>query len=313
MSYRKWQGTTLVETMLVLVVAAMIIYMLLQYTIQRAEQRRVERTAMQMQQILAAAQAYYSLNGNWPSSAQLQDFVTPGLLNSSPWGGGAYLTRIAPATGINQFYVYTTITSTSQKSRLLAAQVAGLLPMGFVTGAGATPPVVSLCIGVSCRVVGMANVPPQMLNRARGITWSGLVRHGGCIPMIPCPSGTTPQVMVMPAGISGVNDRSSASIYPISSFTAYAKGPVGPGVRPPYCDLPATFTTEITTHCEVFESTFGHWRACAKVITEKGDVAETRGNIWPGNEWGNYITLLAVTRCTTTGEASGGGFTVFTN
>ncbi len=331
---RKMQhGATLVEAMLVLVVASMIIYMGLQYTIQKSEQNRIDRTALQMQQVLHAALAYHVTNGRWPSTpniSSLSTFLTPGMV--SPWGGQPYQTAVTATGTTNMFYVHTAITSTTPgKAAAYARIIAGLLPMSYMTASspvGSAPPAVTACTSATttCRVVAAINPPGQSTTNARGINWAGLVRHGGCVPVPACPvdeNGNTmiPQVMVVPVSISGVNGPGDNSInggintdvYPISNFTAYARGPAAPGVEPPHCVGTWANNAACRTHADPGMG-LGYWRACVQIVTEKGNVVATRtGSGLNAVAWGKHVALLAMTRCTTSTEPDGGGFTVFTN
>jgi len=64
----KVTGFTLIEMLLVLIIVSMIIYMGLGYLQQRTVQIRMDRTSLQMQQILNAGMAYYIANSTWPAN-----------------------------------------------------------------------------------------------------------------------------------------------------------------------------------------------------------------------------------------------------
>src|SRR5688572_16769733 len=62
----KKAGFTLIEILLVLVIASALLLMLIGYTTQKADELRRDYAALQMQQILNAALAYYVTKGSWP-------------------------------------------------------------------------------------------------------------------------------------------------------------------------------------------------------------------------------------------------------
>src|SRR3990167_4197367 len=59
-------GFTLLEMLLVLVIVAALLVIGMNYMQQKATAMRIDRTALQMQQILNAGLAYYVSNGKWP-------------------------------------------------------------------------------------------------------------------------------------------------------------------------------------------------------------------------------------------------------
>lgn len=304
-------GYSLIELLLVLVVVSMILFISLNYSVKKAEQDRIDRTVTQMQQILNAALAYYVANNAWPTSlAVLTPTYLPATLNS-PWGGVAY----SVANTNNMFYVYVpVVTTTAGRATAIANSIAGLLPLSYTSTSATAPPAVAACgaASLTCRVVAAVNVPGQNLSMAGSVNYAGLYHHGGCVPKIACPADATgtpmvPQIMVVPVSVSGVNDAGSSNVYPISSFTAYAMD--NNSLSPPACSG-GTFIA-----CPVAAPNTGvtqYWRVCLQVVTESGNVAST--NTGTGaSAWGQYVTLLALTRCASTTEPDGGGFSVFTD
>ena len=258
----KLQGFTLIEILLVMVVVSSLIYMGIGYLQQRTEYTRIDRTALQMQQLLNGALSYYVANGQWPANfACLQgtggaactvQYVTPTLTNS-PFN----TTYCGSTFGTPNFYFATQISAGSLATAQADANIlAGRLPLAYVTSTNpctaVTPPPPSACTGgavvsgvssnPNCYVVSMVNIPGQNLNNASAITFAGLYHNGGCIPVPTCPvdaSGKTmtPEVFIVPVSVSGVNDvgTNNSNVYPISSFTAYATGTPTGGTNPPLC------------------------------------------------------------------------------
>src|SRR5580704_3955793 len=101
------KGFTLIEMLLVLVIVSSLIYMLFGYVQQKTMQMRIDRTSLQMQQILNAGLSYYVGNGKWPVSVgtaynltanpsagtnllQTNGYLPKGVTIASPFGGGNY-------------------------------------------------------------------------------------------------------------------------------------------------------------------------------------------------------------------------------
>jgi len=338
----KIKGFTLVEILLVLVIISSVIYMLLSYMQQKTLQMRIDRTTLQMQQILNAGLAYYVGFGTWPLPAAgtaVDITATPGnLLQSSgylpsnvtivsPWGGAHYSIYTDPANKL--FYVYTSITSPTSGAASAAGNViAGTLPMAYTTKTNATPPQAgTACVAAdtTCYVVSSITIPGQNLNSNAGnVNFAGLYRHGGCVPVPTCPTDPatgvtpTPEVFIVPVSVTGLNDPNSGAIYPISSFTAYA---MDASASPNPCKF-SSIQPDCTTNTVGSAPPSGlYWRACLSVVTEKGNVQATNqnstspgsGNTGFGTDYGANVTLMAITRCPKPGEPSGSNFTVYSN
>lgn len=326
-------GITLVEMLLVLTIISMMLYMGIGYFQNRTESIRIDRTSMQMQQILNAALAFYVLNGRWPTAlSELQgNYLPPAFLPYvSPWGG-AYNIAVrtdtaSPATFPPQFYVWTSIPG--NKGMVNAMAVSTSLPLSYTSAStgtpGSTPPLaVNSCsaFSLACSVVASVQIPGQNLNNARAVNFAGLYHHGACVPVPQCPvdsNGTTmtPQIMVVPVSVSGVNDTGSNNVYPISSFTAYATGDNGTGVPngvfPPACRGAGASYSVGGGNCTASNNgpaASAYWRVCTQVVTERGDVAVTRAD----TALGSQLTVLAITRCAVNNEPAGSNFNVFSN
>jgi prepilin-type N-terminal cleavage/methylation domain-containing protein len=325
--HKREVGFTLIEILLVLVVVSMMIYGALLFYQQRTLQSHIDRTAAQMQQILNAALSYYLLNGAWPANiACLQGQGDPTLCKIaflpaalvSPWGGVAYQT-VASTDGA-LYYVYTTVsTVTAGSAPAIAESIAGSLPISYTSsdpGSATTPPnQTTVCkpTMTSCTVAASVNIPGNNLNNARAINFAGLYRNGGCVPVPQCPvdyqSGyqMTPQIFVVPISVSGFNDSSGSTqnVYPISSFTAYATGPALAASVPSCTNKSSTGSTSCGAISNA-NPTQQYWRACLQIVTEKG-VLDTSSR----PDWGDQVTVLAVTRCAVSNENAGSPFTVY--
>lgn len=327
-------GFTLIEMLLVLVIASMIIYLAIGYIQQKTLTTRIDITTLQMQQVLNAGLSYYISNSNWPASVTcLQgtgvgcsvQYLPSNLV--SPWGNNYLL--VTPSTK-PLLYVYTQITSAtaSGSAAAVANTIAGKLPLAYTTSATPNPPTAGApCTNTSttCYVVASVNIPGQNLNNATAVNFAGLYSHGGCVPVPQCPvdangNTMTPEVVIVPVSVSGLNDPNSANVYPISSFTAYAKGPPAanpPG--PPACDNGTQIACQPVNAPTTYTPTY--WRACLQVVTEKGDVSQTNTVANGGTPsvgpppttfpWGGNVTLMAITRCAVKNEPSGSPLTVF--
>jgi prepilin-type N-terminal cleavage/methylation domain-containing protein len=308
----KEKGFTLIELLLVMVIISIIIYASIGYIQQKLQQMRIDRTSTQMQQILNAGLAYYVANGSWPTAlTDLQGTYLPpsSVKLVNPWGNSYQISSTAQL-----FYVWTQTTTVTTSSASAAANViAGTLPLAYTSPTAGTPPPAgtSCTTQNSCYVVASVNIPGQNLNNARAVNFAGLYHHGACVPVPSCPvdaNGNTmsPQIFVVPVSVSGLNDTNSGSpanqnVYPISSFTAYA---TSPATNPNAC----TGGTQVS--CSPINPVAGatYWRVCLQVVTEKGTVSSnTSAN------WGQYVTLMAITRCAISNEPSGSGFTVYSN
>lgn len=309
------KGFSLIEILIVLVIISGLIWASIGYMQQRSQQMRIEKMSAQMQQILNAALSYYVVNGTWPTSINCLRGVSPCSVIYLPptvpmvslFGGTDY--DVYSTSSL--FYLSTMISSvapgasTSPTQGNIARAIAGTLPLGYVTGGTLVP--ATPCVTGNCRVVAVINVPGQNTNNARNVAFAGLYHHGGCVPVPTCPvdaNGTTmtPQVMIAPVSVSGINDTDSDNVYPISSFTGYA---TGPATNPPAC---GTLGAQVA--CSPIQASTTYWRACMQVVTEKGDVATTNAGAGV-NTWGAKVTLLALTRCAVTNEPAGSPFTVY--
>jgi len=314
---KNYHGFTLIETLLVLVIISMIIFSGLGYLRQRTLQMRMDRVSLQMQQILNAGLAFYVTNNKWPQ--QLSDlqgtYLPPTTVPlKNPWGQ----LYVVDGTNVEKLIVYTsTVSASSSEASTAANVIAGMLPMSYtsttVPSASATP--TACTTQTTCYIVSSVNIPGQNLNNARAINFSGLYKHGACVPVPQCPvdvtgNTMTAQVFVAPVQVAGTYDgglsTSNPNVYPISSFSAYATPKVPAGNNPVSC------TGGKAPDCSALDGgTVGHWRVCVQVVTERGVVSDNSAATPPSPNWGDNQTIMALTRCVTNNEPAGSPFNIY--
>ncbi len=338
-------GFTLLEMLLVLVIISAIITAILGYTLQKTDELRRDRAALQMQQILNAGMAYYIDHSKWPTNPnnnnnnlgtcdpqnnsdltllqqgnylpQYKNINLPlGVINN-PWGQ-PYSINCDPKA--NTFIVKTTIppgTTSSTGSENTANILAGRLPMATVTGTPATT------------VVAQVNIPGQDLNNARAVNYADIYHSGGCVPVPTCPgipsspTATTqtvmvPQIFVIPVSVSGSNDPTPSpgpgpnppspvvNVYPISSFTAFALGPSDPDTNPPPCNSVTGGSGDSASLAQCSNTTGDFKSGFWRVCL---NVVTERGAVTPDSSdqpsTFSMGSILAITRCAPQNEPTG--------
>jgi prepilin-type N-terminal cleavage/methylation domain-containing protein len=312
---KKQSGVTLLEMMLVMVIAAAMVSMLIGYVQQKTAEMRRDRVALQMEQILNAGLAYYVNKTTWPVTTapncpagtetinilQTQGYLPTGTI-VNPWGKTFNITCNA-ATGT--FSVSTDVTKTYEANIL-----AGRVPMASIAGTVVT---------------AMVSIPGQNLNNARAVNFAGMYKSGGCVPAPKCPMNMKPAIFVIPTSVTGYNDPmtidpwtgtpNAANMYPITSFTAFARGD---GNGDPTAGAPqdcATKTSPNWISCDVAEAGTQYWRVCLAIITEKGVVYPSASESLPTLHGANMGSILAITRCVPNAGVEtphGSSFNVFT-
>lgn len=327
MNQQEIKGFTLLETMLVLAIMGGILVLAINYGSRQLAQYKRDKTAIQVQQILNAGLAYYTTYGTWPGGTCT--YASNSTSNSTAWSNlsGLIAAGYLP-TGLsvnsfgynfsitcdsvtnNVFYVITRL-----NNRANALVIAGQLPIAYLSDQYGNPN------SSGTYVTAQVTTPGQNLNNARSVNFSGIYHHGACVLVPNCPgynpatnactSGAncmTPQIMVAPVSASGVNDAGSNNVYPITSFTAYAYGPASSpmdcqtGTVPTACSFGAT---------GIPNASGVYWRVCLQVVTQKGIVATTNTGTGSG-AWGQYASMMVITRCTPPNEPYGSDFSVFT-
>jgi prepilin-type N-terminal cleavage/methylation domain-containing protein len=328
------KGFTLIEMLLVLVVASGMMVMFITYTQQKAGQFRRDKTALQIQEVLNAGMTYYVANGFWPHQPSHTDYfvfqselVTKNYL-PSPFRADPYVNAVSDYGNNN--YLLSDDTKTfkvfAPVPTLLEAQIiAGMVPGGFVRTSGAN----------IFYAAGQVSIPGQNLNNARSVNFANIYSSGGCVPAPVCPATMVPQILLTPVSVSGVYETPTCSsssdpttctnviTYPVSSFTAYAKGtgannlPIAPGSgNPTNCDGSGGSACSLPGSAPLDPATTKYWRACLGVFTSKGKVAPS-ANSNQGRLMGN---ILAITRCapanstgTITESPTGSPISVYSN
>ncbi len=240
------------------------------------------------------------------------------------------------------FYVATAVSTPVD-----ALIIAGGLPMAYITTpasvtSNAAPPAQdAACTSppyTGCtEVVSSVNIPGQNLNNARSVNFAGIYYSGSCVPAPNCPAGMTPSIMVVPASVAGVNGNPTcqgtsasgaydpvgsnannsckANLYPLTAFSAFARGgdtstpggPVAPGNAgsggPNDCTISGTpspapcwqsYSNGTPTY--ITDQTTNYWRVCLAVQTQDGGV--TILNNSNAIQWGKMIgNVMAFTRC----------------
>ncbi len=313
-------GFSLLEMVLVLVIVTALLVMGMNYMRQRTLTLRIDRAALQMQQILNAGLAYYVANGKWPSTVyclQAQTSSTDCKIAYLPPqvksplttnGGGDY--TLSSANGILIVCLGVSLAPTAT----IAGILVGKLPMAYSTSnisASSKPPCTNA--DAICYVSSSVNIPGQDLSHASAVNFAGVYTHGGCVPVPECPvtalGSPTPQIMMAPASVSGFGTTStdafssgstSPNVYPISSFTAYA---TGPGTTPPPC-LDGFGMT-----CPAGSGSY--WLTCVKLASGKGSSKFALTGGMTGMQLAHGVTLMAFTRCAIPNEPSGSPYVIF--
>ena len=300
---KKETGFTLIEILLVIVIVSMIIIMGIGYMQQQTEALRVDKTSLQMQQVLNAGLAYYVTHSTWPNNIatlQTTNFL-PSTSLVNPWGQN-YNTIIEP----NQkalFYVYTSVTGTASGSALASASIiAGKLPMAAITNKTPTPaninsPTACKKTDTTCYITASVNIPGQNLNNASAVNFAGVYHHGACIPAPTCPVDATgakmqAQVFIVPISISGITDSTLANNYAITSFTAYPSAIVA-SINPVIGCIGSTNTQQCPSNAAP-DPTTNYWRACVQIVTENGPRLRQVQQLIIGD---NKFPWEAFTRC----------------
>lgn len=324
LSLSKKKGVTLLEVLLVLAIASSILVMIISYSNQKMNQLRMDRTVMQMQQILNAGLAYYVNTGKWPD--QLTDLqpqpngsaYLPASINNNPWG--LYSIDVSDkASGVFKVILTANKLPSNDQTNGILTTLAGQLPLASVDTANKT-------------ITSQVNIPGQNLNNARSVNFASIYPSGACVPAPKCPGTMAPQIMVVPAAAYGLPvDSSHLTAAPVldslTSFIAFARGdttatnvPANPSPGPGDC---AVERAAQATACQVPSTeTQGtkYWRVCLSLTTERGVVYPVGGADTEKANYGKKMgSVMALTRCAPSSDQKtvnespvGTGFNVFT-
>ncbi len=329
----KYDGFTLLEILLVMVIVSSIILMLVTYTTTKTDESKRDSMVIQYEQILNAGLAYYINNSAWPTSIDdlKTDKYLPNKTIVNAWGQ-SYTFYNNTTSGT--FSICSTVKGRTIGSGATAVYtaaresgiIAGRLPMAYVAGScTGTIPDPATCTSNTCAVISTVNIPGQNLNNARSMNFAGLYHNGACVPAPVCPNpydpadnptGMKPTIMVVPVSVSG-NYYGGNEVYPLSSFTAYAVGNVSgngdPASQPGKCTASASSDfCDSTSGGDKGLTSGTYWRVCLEVVTERGKIYQQTSGATPWSVWdSNSGTIMAITRCVPNNEPSGSGFNVF--
>jgi prepilin-type N-terminal cleavage/methylation domain-containing protein len=286
---RTSKGFTLIEMIMVLVIMSSVLLLITNYGTRRMDQFRRDKTALQMQQILSAAMAYYVSYGIWPTAAvpnTATTIATASKLSTSPLIP-AFLPSIAgdmyPFANVNvknsNTYLYW-VTPSPAFSFVIAAPVpsqaegtivSGMLPNGQVVTDGTAAP-------GGFYATAQVNIPGQNLNNARAVNFAAIFLNGTCVPAPVCPGTMVPSIYVSPVSVNAyAQGGGSAALGGSAGTPLNCAGTAGPS-----CGAPATDPTGTT-----------YWRVCLKIITEKSAITAASGS----NQEALEGSVLAITRC----------------
>lgn len=244
------KGFTLIAMLLLLTLFSAFLVVFINFSSQKADQLRRDKTALQMQQILNSALSYYLSNSSWPvtTCGTWQDPTTFSSNNfnsnfingftTNPYGQAYSVTCATQnSTGGGNYFLATRTDNPAN-----AMIVAGRLPMAFINSSVATTQTDASCRSApftNCNyVITSVNIPGQNLANARSVNFAGLFYSGSCVPAPSCPFGMRPSIIVIPAGVAGIMSAPTCSAtgdmdpetctaysaYPVSSFNAFARG-----------------------------------------------------------------------------------------
>jgi prepilin-type N-terminal cleavage/methylation domain-containing protein len=217
---KKQAGFTLIEILFVIAILGVIAALGMSLTTQRTQKFKVEKAALQLQQMLQAGMTFYSDNKNtWPNDCtasstsidccdeisankfcpylpQWVKGTASGAYPVNPWGNRFYWQKVAASATVSNFQV-----SIVTPSAVVAQQLAALLPNAKVTGSTistmVSPP--SSGGGGSSTIVGFgtfpdSSKPPYGPNDFDG---QGNLKTSPSVS-VSCPSNTTASLMAYP-------------------------------------------------------------------------------------------------------------------
>ena len=338
-SARRYLGVTLLEILLVLALISIIFITGIRYYQQKLIQDKVDKSALDIQQILTAAMTFYVAKGVWPtgiscmkgdgtsipnSTAKCDMSLLPTTPNalSAPWAlaaGGLTPYNVGVNTNDTsdpKFYVSLPISSKSYPNTnvLYAQMISNKLPLGYTTTTfppPAPPATVPACTtgGTTCTAVVGIMPPGQSLSNAGNLNYSGVYYHGGCIPVPECPMSNPndptsllqPQVFVVPVSVSGFVDSPTSGNPAIYPITSFTAY-VTPQSTLGSQPAGCNGTTTAGTCPNIATSTY--WRACLDIQTQ-----QTPSSTSPW--WAQKVGIAAFTRCQPGLENTGNGLKIY--
>ncbi len=306
----KTMGVTLLEVLLVLAIASSLLVLMLNYSTQKSDELRRDKTVVQVQQILNAGMSFYLSNSYWPLAGAT---ITSPSCDTTTWTnltilqpnyipntvtqpyGFSYLINCSSTGG---FYVYIKTNNATN-----AAIIAGRLPMAYRAADKTSFPPTACTSGTNCTyVVASVSIPGQNLNNARSVNFAARYYSGSCVPAPNCPPNMSPSILVMPAAVAGTIDlptctktfhclnppsctignnifNCTGNTYPVTDFMAYATGdasgnPVAPDTGPYGCQTNTASACMLLQHgTMITPDGTKYWRVCLSVGTQKGKVS----------------------------------------
>lgn len=138
----KAKGFTLLETLLVLAILAVLVTAGLSYYQQKVLYFKVDKTVLQMEQIAEAAIQYHTDKSQWPTKAEdFAPYTDPNILNNCPWyPNTAQCYEIEQGGDSPMFKLSVTIPPSygSTKQQNIATMIASRLPVASVSSGTVT-------------------------------------------------------------------------------------------------------------------------------------------------------------------------------
>ena len=190
---KKLRAFTFIEVVFVVALLGVIASLGISMYERRTQEFKIEKTAVQMQQLLQAATAYYIDHASaWPPAINDARFIPykpfGDTANQNPWGAH-YLYTAQPVAGNKRFQVTTAVPTAA-----LAAQVASRLPNAAVENS------TSVLAEVTIPGFGRSEMRSSFVTRVESLPLSeGVVNMpGNNTP--PCPDNWTASLATVVAG-----------------------------------------------------------------------------------------------------------------
>lgn len=215
-------GFTLIELLLIIAILSTILTLFISSYQQRTTNLKVQKTALQMQEILQAANVFYQANQNWPTrdDTNFKNNYLPVGLQNNPWG-----TSYSYVFVNDDFRIYSGLLP----NRQLANRIVSLLPNALLD------PI------THSQVILLNQLPQSNVYNIKTIGYTpslcDATYGSGCQKTytfsMNCAVGTTPQVIVYPLFIdadyvsddyAGSNEISTLDTTPVSCTTPDNQG-----------------------------------------------------------------------------------------
>lgn len=251
------QGFTLIEILFVIAILSVLASLGISVLQQRAQQLKVERTALQMQQILQAGMAFKAdaADQKWPECGPTPpkspnfDKYMPTGLSLNPWG---YTYFCGKPEGKEVFQVKVQVPGSATNTKI-ADQIIALLPNAGkdvttdptkayvfteVSGTGGGGTTTEKIVFKDVGSITICDSSDGSCGADR-FTTAGVYTYRGTIP-ISCPSGMTGHLLFLPQSLAaGVDWYTTARVI---RQLQYDEGCPIPAVQSPRCTPTITFT-----------------------------------------------------------------------